>query len=138
MGRSELLVYVVIFIAVAAFNYVMKMLAQRARQMQERQQAAQEELRRQSMGDDEPEAGELDAGWGRSGQAAMPAAAEAPEAPASRPAAPRAAGAVRAASARSARRSAATELLRSRENLRNAIVVMAVLGPPRALKPHDQ
>ncbi len=134
MGKSELLIYVVILVAVVAFNYVMQMLAKRARAMQERQQAQdpQQEPARQYPGDDD----ELDVAWGRSEQATLPAAVTQPAEAQSAQSA-RHVDAVVPARARAPRRTATSALLRSRQDLRHAIIVMTVLGPCRALEPYD-
>jgi hypothetical protein len=124
MGKYELLVYGLIVLGFLLFNNLMQAV-KRARQQQEEEWAQQQ--RAAPPPDDEP----LEYIWGPRPQTDLPAAAAhlkpAPrvEAIAARPAAP-------------SRPAAPRELFRSRQDLRHAVVVMTVLGPCRALEPHDR
>jgi hypothetical protein len=130
---SELFIYGLIVVAFLLFNFVMQILARKARQRQE--EAARNAPRPAPTPApiDDP----LENIWGRGAPAESPveprrgtaAAVFVPEP--SRPR-PRAAPPVPGARARQA------ALFRSRQDLRHAIVVMTVLGPCRALDPYDR
>lgn len=121
MGKSgsELLLYGLIIAGFLLFNYLAQKLARKARE----QQAAAEQAAAQAQ-PVEAEA-ELEDVWGRS-PAAQPATRHVPEQRAPVPAvAP-------------PPRAATRGLFRSRQDLRHAIVLMTVLGPCRALEPHER
>jgi hypothetical protein len=125
MELSQLLVYGLLAAGFLLFNYVLQRAMQRARQRQELERAQQPEAA--SSSEIEP----IDAGWGRTptldrGPAAAPVDAA------------RRAEANTAAPAPLSRRPAPKPLFRSRHDLRRAIIVMTVLGPCRALEPHDR
>jgi len=124
MGKTELLIYVLFVVGFLLFNFLAQQLGRRARQQQERAQQQESapspvgyELRQHA--------------WGRAPQADMPAATE-PVVAARR------VEAIAAAPAHPPRRTSPTALLRSRQGLRDAIVIITVLGPCRALDPHDR
>jgi hypothetical protein len=124
MDNRQLLIYALLVVGFALFSFIGQRAAKRAQQQE--QQTAQEQQAPHS-----PEAGLLEHVWGQRSQAALPAAA----APA---AATRSVEAIPAAATLPARRRAAlSALLRSKQDLRDAIVVMTVLGPCRALQPHE-
>src|SRR3990170_5931833 len=121
MGKSgsELLVYGLIIAGFLLFNYLARRLAQKAREQQEAAEQAEAQA---------PPAeaeGELEDVWGRA-PATRPAAMRVPEqrapAPAVTPPPP----------------AATRRLFRTRQDLRHAIVLMTVLGPCRALEPHER
>jgi hypothetical protein len=120
MGKSgsELLVYGLIIAGFLLFNY----LAQRfARKLREQQEAAE---RAAAQAQPVQAQEELENVWSRS-PAEQPAAVYAPEPRAPVPAAAPPPPAV------------TRRLFRTREDLRRAIVLMTVLGPCRALEPHE-
>ena len=125
MGKNELFMYGLFFAVFLLFNYFMQQAAKRARQRQEQEQAQQQDAAPPP--DDEP----LDNLWGRRPQADWPA-------PAAHIKPARRVEAIAAAPAPSPGRAARSALFRSQEDLRHAIVVMTVLGPCRALEPHDR
>jgi len=136
MRTSELLVYAIVLIVFLAFNVLRPLLAERLRRLQRRQQGRQEpeqlpEREEQPSAEEEPWV----ENWGRSGRTvlhpSMERAAEDEPAPG-----PRAEAA--AVSAQPSRHGAAKTLFASRKDLRRAIAVMTVLGPCRALEPHDR
>lgn len=120
MGKSgsELLLYGLIIAGFLLFNYLARQLAQKAR---EQQQAAERAAAEAPPA--EPER-ELEDVWGRA-PAARPVAMPVPEQRAPAPAA-------------AAPPAATRGLFRSRQDLRHAIVLMTVLGPCRALEPHER
>jgi len=121
---SELLFLGLIIAGFMLFNYVAQRLAKKAREQQAAaaaQPAADAEAPPRG---DEP----LEELWGRV-PAPRPAAPE--------PVAPPAAAAHAAPPVPSRRRSGA-RLFHTRRDLRQAIVVMTVLGPCRALEPHER
>ena len=124
MGKSgsELLVYGLIIAGFLLFNYLARRLAQKAREQQE---AAERAAAQAPPAEAE---GELEDVWGRA-PAARPAALRVPEQRAPAPVA-----------APPLEQPAATRhrLFRTRQDLRRAIVLMTVLGPCRALEPHEQ
>ncbi len=119
MSKSDLLFYGLFLLGFLLFNYIIQQAAKRARQQQEEEQARQEEA---APAEDEP----LEDIWGRKPQASLPAVA-APVEP------PRRVAAIPAAPAPAPRL-----LFRTRQDLRHAVVVMTVLGPCRALEPHER
>ena len=125
MDRSQLLIYGLLIVGFLLFNFLLRRAAKRAREQQEHERAQQEELAPSPA--DEP----IEYGWGRGPQADRQPAAL-PVEPARRfemnPAAP----------PLPLHRPAPRALFRSRNDLRRAIVVMTVLGPCRALEPHDR
>jgi len=122
MGKSgsELLVYGLIIAGFLLFNYLARRLAQKAREQQE---AAERAAAQAPPAEAE---GELEDVWGRS-PAVQPATIHARE--------PRAPVPVVASPPPAATRH---RLFRTRQDLRRAIVLMTVLGPCRALEPHEQ
>ena len=124
MGKYDLLIYGLIFLGFLLFNNVVQAV-KRARQQQEEERAQQQEAA------PPPEEEPLEYIWGRRPQADLPAAAAHLE-PAPR------VEAIAAPPAASPRRAVPRALFHSREDLRRAVVVMTVLGPCRALEPHDQ
>ena len=110
-SASELLLYGLLIAGFLLFNYVMQRLAKKARQQPEQEWGQQQEAAPSP--EDEP----LEDIRGRRPRANLPAAA----APAPPP----------------PRRTAAGPIFRSRKDLRHAVVLMTVLGPCRALEPHD-
>lgn len=126
MGTTELLIYVLFIVGFLLFNFLAQQLGRRARQQQERAQ-------QQESAPVPVEYELLQDAWGRTPQAELPEAAPVVTAPS------RAARRVEAiAAAPAPQRRSATSLLRSRQGLRDAIVIMTVLGPCRALDPHDR
>ncbi len=125
MEQFDFLIYGLLIAAFLLFNYVVQQAAKRARAQQEQEQAQQQAAAPSP--EDEP----LDYLWGRRPQADLPAVA-APVEPACR------VEAIAAERAPAPRRTAPATLFRSRQDLRHAIVVMTVLGPCRALEPHDR
>ena len=121
MGKSgsELLVYGLIIAGFLLFNYLARRLAQKAREQQE---AAERAAAQAPPAEAE---GELEDVWGRA-PAARPAALRVPEQRAPAPV-------VASPPPVTTRR-----LFRTRQDLRHAIVLMTVLGPCRALEPHEQ
>ncbi|MDH3320154.1 MAG: hypothetical protein OEO84_10755 [Betaproteobacteria bacterium] len=113
---SELLFLGLIIAGFVLFNYVARQLAKKAREQQEAAAAAPAA--------DEP----LENIWGRA-PAPPPAAAE--------PIA-RAKPVPHAGLPVPSRRGTGARLFRTRKDLRQAIVVMTVLGPCRALEPHER
>ena len=115
---SELLLYGLIVAGFLLFNYVMQQLAKKARQEQERAEALAPP----------PEAVLPEDISGRA-PAAPPAAPE--------PVAPGVLARRAEARAPLRRRTAAELFFRTRKDLRQAVVVMTVLGPCRAQEPPD-
>ena len=134
MRTSELLIYVVVLLVVLVFNFLRPLLAERLRRMQRRQQEVGYEAGQEPERAAPPSAEEevWEESWGRSRQTAPHAIAERTEAEL---AAPRLGDAP--AVARPSGHGVAGALFSSRKDLRHAIVVMTVLGPCRALDPHD-
>jgi len=127
MERSDLLIYGLFIAGYLLFNFLMQRAAKRARQQRERAQQEQAQPDGVMTSADEP----LDELWGRGSQQE-----EAHEhVVAVEPARKRVE--TLAGTAPTPRLSPKT-LLRSRQSLRDAIVVMTVLGPCRALDPHDR
>jgi hypothetical protein len=126
MGKTELLLYGLFVVGILVFNYLMQQAAKRAREQQEQEQAQQQQAT-PSPPEDEP----LEDIWGHRRQANLPATA-APVEP------PRRVEPVATSPAIALRRIAPRALFRSKQDLRHAIVVMTVLGPCRALEPHDR
>jgi hypothetical protein len=121
MGKpgSELLVYGLIIAGFLLFNYFAQKLARKARE----QRAAAEQAAAQAPPEEAAE--QLEDIWSRA-RAAQLATIQVPEQRAPMPAAaPPPPAATR-------------RLFRSRQDLRHAIVLMTVLGPCRALEPHEQ
>ncbi len=112
-STSELLLYGLLIAGFLLFNYVMQRLSKKAQQ-------EQAEALPPPPGDGPPE--DI---WGRA-PAAPPATPE-PAVPAQRAEAP----------AQPRRRTASGILFRTRKDLRHAVVLMTVLGPCRALEPHE-
>jgi hypothetical protein len=115
---SELLFLGLIIAGFMLFNYLAQQVAKKAREQQEAAAAAPPPP------EDEP----LEDVWGRA--PAPPPAAPAPVAravppPQARPPLP-------------PRRRSVARLFRTRKDLRHAIVLMTVLGPCRALEPHER
>lgn len=126
MGKSDLLIYGLFIAGYLLFNFLMQRLAAR-RAQQQREQAQQPTPQPDAA---PPPADEsLEELWGRGQQADAHASATAGE-PVRKRVEPM------AGTAPTPRLSPKT-LLRSRQSLRDAIVVMTVLGPCRALDPHD-
>jgi hypothetical protein len=125
MDFSQLLVYGLLIAGFLLFNYVLQRAAQRARQRQEQERAQQPEAA------PSPEIEPIESGWGRTptmdrrSAAASVEATRRVEANAAPPAPP-------------PRRPVPKPLFRSTHDLRRAIIVMTVLGPCRALEPHDR
>ena len=119
MSGSELLVYGLIIAGFLLFNYLARRLAQKAREQQE---AAEQAAAQAPPAEAE---GEFEDVWGRS-PAVQPATIHARE--------PRAPVPVVASPPPAATRG----LFRTRQDLRHAIVLMTVLGPCRALEPHER
>jgi len=117
-SASELLFLGLIIAGFMLFNYVARQLAQKARAQQ---QAADTSA---PPPEDEP----LENIWGR----APAPPRDAPEPIARAVPVPNAAPPVRV------RRRPAARLFRTRKDLRRAIVLMTVLGPCRALEPHER
>jgi hypothetical protein len=121
MGKSgsELLVYGLIIAGFLLFNYLARRLAQKAREQQE---AAEQAAAQAPLAEAE---GQLEDVWGRS-PAVQPATIHArePRAPVPGVASPPPVTTRR--------------LFRTRQDLRHAIVLMTVLGPCRALEPHER
>ena len=133
MRTSELLLYGIVLVVFLAFNLLRPLLTERLRRMQQRQQELE-----QAQAQEEPaQANEASAEetWGRSGQTvlhpSLEHAADDEPVPAPQVQAP-------ARSGRLPRDGVAGTLFASREDLRQAVVVMTVLGPCRALEPHDR
>ena len=124
-SASELLLYGLIIAGYLLFNFGTQRLAKKVRQEPEQKQAQQQEAAPSP--EDEP----LEDIRGRRLRADLLAAA-APVAPTRR------VQAIAVALAPSPRRIAPTALFCSRRDLRHAIVVMTVLGPCRALEPHER
>ncbi len=115
-SASELLLYGLLIAGFLLFNYVMQRLSKKAQQEQAEALPPP------------PGAGPPEDIWGRA-SAVPPATPEpvAPAVPAQRAEAP----------AQPRRRTASGILFRTRKDLRHAVVLMTVLGPCRALEPHD-
>jgi hypothetical protein len=121
MGKSgsELLVYGLIIAGFLLFNYLARKLARKAREQQE----AAEQAAAQAPPEEAAE--QLEDIWSRA-RAAQLATIQVPGQRAPMPAvAPPPPAATR-------------RLFRTRQDLRHAIVLMTVLGPCRALEPHEQ
>jgi hypothetical protein len=120
MGKSgsELLVYGLIIAGFLLFNYFAQKLARKARE----QQAAAEQAA-QALPEEAVE--QLEDIWSRAREAQLATI----QAPGQRAPMPAAAPPPPAATRR---------LFRTRQDLRHAIVLMTVLGPCRALEPHEQ
>jgi hypothetical protein len=136
MRTSELLVYGIILVVFLAFNVLRPLLTERLRRMQQRQQG-QQELEQAQARDDRAPADEesWEETWGRSSQTVLDPSLEhtadhgsGPSHHVQAPARP----------GRLSRNGVAGTLFASREDLRQAVVVMTVLGPCRALEPHDR
>lgn len=125
MGTIDLVTYGLLFAAFLLFNFVIRQMAKRARELQE-EERAQQARAAASPPEDEP----LEEIWGRRPH---PEATLAPVAGVPAQRAP-AIGALPTASRRPARR----HLLRTRQDLREAVMAMAVLGPCRALEPYGR
>ncbi|MDH4173473.1 MAG: hypothetical protein OEZ09_09230 [Betaproteobacteria bacterium] len=127
---SELLFLGLIIAGFLLFNYVAQKLAKKAREHQEAEKAArgQQESETADAWAPPPEDAPLEDIWGRT--PAPPPAAPAPVArvEAEAPVAP----------PRPSPRRSGTRLFRTRKDLRHAVVLMTVLGPCRALEPHEQ
>jgi len=139
MRTSELLVYGIVLVAFLVFNFLRPLLAARLRRMQRQQQGPQEldqELEQAPEREERPSAeqGSWEETWGRSRQ---PVLQPSVEHAAEKEPAPRQRAEAASASALPSRHGAASALFASRKDLRHAIVVMTVLGPCRALEPHD-
>lgn len=136
MRTSELLVYGIILVVFLAFNLLRPLLTERLRRMQQRQQGQQELEQAQAREERAPADEESwDETWGRSSQTVLQpslehAAADEPG-PAQNVQTPARPG-------RPPRDGVAGRLFASRGDLRHAVVVMTVLGPCRALEPHDR
>jgi hypothetical protein len=123
---SELLFLALIIGGFMLFNYVAQQLAKKAR---EQQQAAQAEAPPAAEEEAPPPGDEpLEDIWGRA--PVTPPAAPAPVA--------RTAPKPQAAPPLPSRRRSGARLFRTRKDLRHAIVLMTVLGPCRALEPHER
>lgn len=118
---SELLFLALIIAGFMLFNYVAQRLAKAAREQQEAEAAVGASV---PPPEDEP----LEDIWGR--VPVPPPAAPAPVA--------RAEPQARAAPPRPLPRRAGARLFRTRKDLQHAIVLMTVLGPCRALEPHER
>lgn len=128
MEKSNLLIYGLFIAAYLLFNFLMQQLAaKRARQQRERVQQEQAQQDALMTSADEP----LDELWGRGGQHEEAHENVVTVEPARK-------RVETTAGAAPAPRLSPTALLRSRQSLRDAIVVMTVLGPCRALDPHDR
>lgn len=130
MRLSELFIYALLFGAVLLFNFIMQLVARRAKQRQQ-------EMEQQQGGPATEQAAvplpaPLETYWGRAPEPEAPVVRAREELPA-RPAAP-ARRAVPAAPP--GHRPGRTPLFRTRRELRQAIVTMTVLGPCRALQPY--
>ncbi|MGQ0522082.1 MAG: hypothetical protein ACT4P8_00290 [Betaproteobacteria bacterium] len=123
MSKNELFLYGLFFVGFLLFNYFMQQVAKRARERQE--QAQQPEAA------PVPEDEALEPLWGRVPQDAFPQ-------PAARVEPARRVETVAAQPAPSPRYLGPKALFGSRQALRHAVIVMTVLGPCRALQPHDQ
>ena len=121
MGKSgsELLVYILIIGGFLLFNYLARTLARKARAQQEAAERAAAQAQPVEAQD------ELEDVWSRS-PAVQPATRHMPEQRAPVP--------VMTPPPQAATR----PLFRTPEDLRHAIVLMTVLGPCRALEPHEQ
>jgi hypothetical protein len=119
MGKSgsELLVYGLIIAGFLLFNYLARKLARKAREQQAAAEQAAEAL-------PEEAAEQLEDIWSRA-RAAQLATIQVPGQRAPMPAVAPPPAATR-------------RLFRTRQDLRHAIVLMTVLGPCRALEPHEQ
>jgi hypothetical protein len=127
MEKSNLLIYGLFIAAYLLFNFLMQQLAaKRARQQRERVQQEQAQQDASMTSADEP----LDELWGRGGQHEEAREPVVTVEPARRR--------VETIGGTAAPRLSPKALLRSRQSLRDAIVVMTVLGPCRALDPHDR
>ena len=124
MDISQLLVYGLLIAGFLLFNYLLQRAAQRARQRQEHEQAQQQEA------PPSPDDEQIDSGWGR--RPAVDHRSTSGSAEAMRRVETSA-----AAAAPPSRRPSPKTLFRSTHDLRHAIIVMTVLGPCRALEPHD-
>ncbi len=122
---SELLVYGLVIAGFLLFNYLMQYLARRERELQEAAAARE--------APDPPAEDEvLENIWGQNPVAAPPE----PEPETALASVPRARASA-AAPPRARRSAAARRLFRTRRDLRQAIVLMTVLGPCRALEPPE-
>jgi hypothetical protein len=140
MRTSELLVYGIVLVAFLVFNVVRPLLAERLRRMQKRQQEQQQVPRESTQtpereGRPSAEEESWEETWGRSRQTVPPPRVERAAEDAR---APRDRADGQAPTALPSRHGAASALFASRKDLRHAIVVMTVLGPCRALEPHDR
>jgi hypothetical protein len=124
----DIVVYGLIVAAFLLFNYVVQRLANKSRRQQQ-QDAELERLAQAQAAAEQPQ----DYAWGRAPDAA-PLPVEAPRV-VTYEMAPAAAAAALDVPARPD--AVARNLLRSRNELRHAIVLMTVLGPCRALEPYD-
>jgi hypothetical protein len=123
---SELLVYGLVLVGFLLFNYVVQQRARMARS----QQGGAESDEPTPTPMDEP----LDYAWGRE-PSSMPTAYEQVQATADVPVAP---PAQKATPAPLRPHTTPRALFESRQELRHAIVLMAVLGPCRALEPFER
>jgi hypothetical protein len=140
MRTSELLVYGIVLVAFLVFNVLRPLLAERLRRMQRQHQGPQEpdqELEPAPEREERRSADEesWEETWGRSRQTVLQPSVEhaAQDEPAARG---RAEVPAPSAQLRS-RQGPASALFASRKELRHAVVLMTVLGPCRALEPHD-
>lgn len=128
MGKSDLLIYGLFIAGYLLFNFLMQQLAaRRARQQRELPQQASPQPDAEPPSSADASFEEL---WGRGQQADARASATAVE-PVRKRVEP-------VAGTAPAPYLSPKTLLRSRQDLRHAIVVMTVLGPCRALDPHDR
>lgn len=127
MDKSNLLIYGLFIAGYLLFNFLMQQVARRARQQRERAQQEQAQQGAVLTSADGP----LDDLWGRGGQQEETHEHVATVEPARKPV-------ETLAGTAPAPRLSPNTLLRSRQSLRDAIVVMTVLGPCRALDPHDR
>lgn len=123
MDTSQLLIYGLLIGGILLFNFLLQRVVQRVREREALQQAGQQEA------EPHEEQAPIDTGWGRRQPEALRRAA--PSEPLARRVEAMTAGAER-----SPRRT--HKVFGSRRDLRHAIVVMTVLGPCRALEPHDR
>jgi len=140
MGLFELLVYGFMFGAFLLFNYISQQAARRRREQQRQEHEVIEAQRGYAEQAGVPTADPLGQAWGRAPEAVPYEVAPAfreevlARAPRVAAAAPRP---VFAPPARVGRRRTKRHFLRTRQDLRDAVVAMTVLGPCRALQPYD-
>ncbi len=121
-GLTEFLLYGLLFAAILLFNFVIQRLGRQARKRRLEEEALKESTAAASA--KRP----LDVAWGR----APRTEARPPAAPAVTAAAPPPARTAQAAP----RRARYRQLFASRQDIRQAVVGMTVLGPCRALEPY--